>query len=152
MNDELFPDFPEAARLLAESVTPVAPSAGLKERLLSRVVQFEDLKPAADIRRDEGEWLATEIDGVAIKKLFTDTQKRTATLLMRMEPGVRYPAHNHHGAEQCLVLKGDVRWGDLVYEEGDFLVMGKGSHHPEITTVHGSLLLLVSGGMEFVHA
>ncbi|MCU1233955.1 MAG: anti-ECFsigma factor, ChrR [Candidatus Solibacter sp.] len=152
MSDELFTELPEALRLLAESLTPVAPPVGLKERLMSRVAQFEHLKPAADIRRDEGAWVATEVPGIAIKALFTDTHKRTATLLMRMDPGVRYPAHNHHGAEQCLVLKGDVRWGDLVYEEGDFLVMGKGSHHPEITTVHGNLLLLVSGGMEFVHA
>jgi anti-sigma factor ChrR (cupin superfamily) len=152
MSGELFNELPEAARLLAESVAPVAPRPALKERLMARVAQFDQLKPAADIRHDEGAWVATEIPGVAIKQLFTDTSKRTATLLMRMDPGARYPAHNHQGAEQCLVLKGDVRWGDLVYEEGDFLVMGKGSHHPEITSVHGNLLLLVSGGLEFVHA
>jgi anti-sigma factor ChrR (cupin superfamily) len=152
MSDDVFDEMTETALLLAESVDPVAPAPGLKGRLLARVAQFEQLKPAADIRRDEGEWVATEVPGVAIKQLFADTSKRTSTLLMRMDPGVRYPAHNHHGAEQCLVLKGDVRWGDLVYEEGDFLVMGKGSHHPEITSVHGNLLLLVSGGLEFVHA
>jgi anti-sigma factor ChrR (cupin superfamily) len=152
MSDEVFDEMTETALLLAESVDPVAPAPGLRGRLLARVAQFEQLKPAADIRRDEGVWVATEVPGVAIKQLFTDTSKRTSTLLIRMDPGVRYPAHNHHGAEQCLVLKGDVRWGDLVYEEGDFLVMGKGSHHPEITSVHGNLLLLVSGGLEFVHA
>jgi anti-sigma factor ChrR (cupin superfamily) len=152
MIDELFDEMPEAARLLAESVAPVAPAPALKDRLMTRVAQFGALKPAADIRHDEGEWTATEVAGIAIKTLYTDTSKRTATLLMRMDAGARYPAHNHHGAEQCLVLKGDVRWGELVYEEGDFLVMGKGSHHPEITTVHGNLLLLVSGGLEFVHA
>jgi anti-sigma factor ChrR (cupin superfamily) len=152
MSEELFLELPEAVRLLAESVTPVSPPPGLKDRLLARVAQFEQLKPAADVRRDEGDWVPAEVPGIAVKQLFTDTHKRTATLLLRMDAGARYPAHNHHGAEQCLVLKGDVRWGDLVYEEGDFLVMGKGSHHPEITTVHGNLLLLVSGGMEFVHA
>jgi anti-sigma factor ChrR (cupin superfamily) len=152
MNDEVFSELPEAVRLLAEGVAPVTPSPGLKERLMARVAQFEELRPEADVRHGEGEWEAGEFPGVAIKPLFTDTQKKTMTLLMRMDPGARYPAHKHHGAEQCMVLKGDVRWGDLVYEEGDFLVMGRGSHHPEITTVHGNLLLLVSGGLELVHA
>ena len=150
MSDELFTDLAEAARLFAESLDPVAPAPGLKARLMTRVAQFEQLKPAADIRRDEGDWVS-EIPGIAMKTLYTDIAKRTSTVLLRMDPGASYPAHNHHGAEQCLVLKGDIRWGDLVYEEGDFIVMGKGTHHPEITTVHGNLLLLVSGGLEFVH-
>ena len=138
--------------LLAKTVTPVAPNSNVKERLMKRVAQFEQLKPAADIRRNEEEWIDSGVPGVAIRPLFTDPKKRTQTLMMRMDPGARYPAHNHHGAEQCLVLKGDVCWGDLVYEEGDFLVMGQGSHHPEIHSVHGNVLLLVSGGLEFVHA
>jgi anti-sigma factor ChrR (cupin superfamily) len=150
--EELVTGLREAARVLAEGVAPVPPSPALKDRLMSRVAQFEQLKPAADVRRNEEDWVATGVPGVAIKPLFTDRSKRTSTLLMRMDPGVSYPAHNHHGAEQCMVLKGDVRWGDLVYEEGDFLVMGQGSHHPEIHTVHGNILLLVSGGLEFVHA
>ena len=116
------------------------------------MAQFEQLKPAADVRRDEDNWVATGIPGVAIKELFTDRSKRTSTLLMRMDPGVSYPAHNHHGAEQCLVIKGDVRWGDLVYEEGDFVVMGRDSDHPEIHTVNGNLLLLIAGRNEYIHA
>jgi hypothetical protein len=49
------------------------------------------------------------------------------------------------------VLKGDIGWGDLVYEEGDFIVMGKGTKHPEIRTINGNLLLLISGRTEFDH-
>jgi anti-sigma factor ChrR (cupin superfamily) len=144
---------PPDSRRFRHSIDLLRGSApALKDRLMSRVAQFEQLKPAADVRRDEEDWVATGVPGVAIKPLFTDRSKRTSTLLMRMDPGVSYPAHNHQGAEQCMVLKGDVRWGDLVYEEGDFLVMGQGSHHPEIHTVHGNILLLVSGGLEFVHA
>ena len=149
---ELVAELRHAASLIAESVVPVPPAPALKSRLLSHVAQFEQLKPVADVRRNEENWVATGIPGVAVRQLFTDSSTRTQTMLLRMDPGVSYPAHNHHGAEQCLVLKGDVRWGDLVYEEGDFLVMGQGSHHPEIHTVHGNLLLLVSGGLQFVHA
>ena len=48
------------------------------------------------------------------------------------------------------MLKGDIRFGELVYEEGDFVVMGKDTDHPEIHTVNGNLLLLVAGRTEFL--
>ncbi len=142
----------EAASVLAESIAPVLPAPSLKNRLMTRIAQFEQLKPAADVRRNDDNWAPSGVPGVAIKPLFTDQSTLTSTMLVRMDPGVRYPAHTHQGAEQCMVLEGDIGWGGLVYEAGDFLVMGDGSHHPEIHTVHGSLLLLVSGGLQFVHA
>ena len=49
------------------------------------------------------------------------------------------------------MLKGDIGWGDLVYEEGDFIVMAKHTKHPEIRTINGNLLLLISGRTEFDH-
>ena len=141
----------EAAWLLADSVTPVAPSPALKSRLLARVAQFEELKPLADVRRNEEHWVSGGLPGVQIKHLFAESETGRSTYLLRMQPGVRLPAHYHHDAEQCLVLKGDIAWGDLVYEEGDFVVMGKGTKHPEVHTVNGTLLLLMSGRTEFDH-
>jgi anti-sigma factor ChrR (cupin superfamily) len=148
----LVSEFREAAWLLAETVTPAAPSPALKGRMLARVAQFEQLKPLADVRRNEEYWVNGGMPGVEIKQLFQEDETGRSTYLLRMQPGVRLPAHFHHDAEQCLVLKGDIGWGDLVYEEGDFIVMGKGTKHPEIHTVHGNLLLLISGRTEFLHA
>jgi anti-sigma factor ChrR (cupin superfamily) len=148
---QLVKEMREAAWLLAESVTPVAPPPSLKNRLLSRVAQFEQLKPLADVRRNEEYWASTGMPGVDVKQLFQENETGRSTYLLRMQPGVRLPAHFHHDAEQCLVLKGDIGWGDLVYEEGDFIVMGKGTKHPEIHTVNGNLLLLISGRTDFDH-
>jgi len=142
----------EAARVMAEAVAPVAPAPSLRERVLGRIAQFEQLKPLADVRRNEEYWAATGMPGIEIKQLFQETATGRSTYLLRMQPGVRLPGHYHHDAEQCMVLKGDICWGDLVYEAGDFIVMGKGTHHPEIHTVNGNLLLLVSGHTEFDHA
>jgi anti-sigma factor ChrR (cupin superfamily) len=142
----------EAAWLLADTVTPVAPAPSLKSRVLARVAQFEQLKPLADVRRNEEYWVSGGMPGVEIKPLFQEDETGRSTYLLRMQPGVRLPAHYHHDAEQCLVLKGDIRWGDIVYEEGDFIVMGKGTKHPEIHTVNGNLLLLISGRTEFLVA
>jgi len=139
-----------AAALLAGNVRPVTPSPDLKSRLLSRVSAWETLKPMADVRPHDGGWTSTGLPGVDMRKLFRDPQTGRTTLLLRMEPGVSFPAHHHGDDEQCLVLKGDIRFGDLVYEEGDFVVMGKSTTHPEIHTVGGNLLLLVAGHNEFV--
>jgi anti-sigma factor ChrR (cupin superfamily) len=141
----------EAAWLLAESLTPIAPVPALKSRLLSRVAQFEQLKPLADVRRNEEHWVSAGMPGVDIKPLFQEGESGRSTYLLRMQPGVSLPAHFHHDTEQCLVLKGDIGWGDLVYEEGDFIVMGKNTKHPEIRTINGNLLLLISGRTDFDH-
>jgi anti-sigma factor ChrR (cupin superfamily) len=146
---QLVAEMREAAWLLAESLAPVPPTPALKTRLLARVAQFEQLKPLADVRRNEDHWVNGGMPGVEIKQLFLEAETGRSTYLLRMQPGVRIPAHFHHDTEQCLVLKGDIGWGDLVYEEGDFIVMGKGTKHPEIRTVHGNLLLLMSGRNDF---
>jgi len=151
VSKHLVADMREAAWLLAESAPPIAPAPALKNRLLSRVAQFEQLKPLADVRRNEEYWVSTGMPGVDIKQLFHEGESGRSTYLLRMQPGASLPAHFHHDAEQCLVLKGDIGWGDLVYEEGDFIVMGKGTKHPEIRTINGNLLLLISGHTEFDH-
>jgi anti-sigma factor ChrR (cupin superfamily) len=96
------------------------------------LAQFEQLRPVADVRRNEEYWVNSGVPGIDIKQLFQEKETGRSTYLVRMEPGKRLPAHYHPDAEQCLVLKGDIAWGDIVYEEGDFIVMGKGTHHPEI--------------------
>jgi anti-sigma factor ChrR (cupin superfamily) len=141
----------EAAWMLAEGLTPVEPAPSVKSRLLSRVAQYQELKPLADVRRNEDYWAPTGMPGVDIKQLFLEKETGRSTYLLRMQPGVSIPPHFHHDTEQCLVLKGDIGWGDLVYEEGDFIVMNKGTKHPEIRTVHGNLLLLMSGRNDFDH-
>ena len=142
----------EAAALFAESVAPLAPPPSLRDRLLARIGAFEQLKPVADVRRDENTWIQSGIPGVDIKTLFRESALGRSTYLVRMEPGARLPGHHHGDLEQCLVLEGDIRWGDLAYEAGDFVVMGKDTDHPEIYTVNGNLLLLIAGHNEFHHA
>ncbi len=69
-----------------------------------------------------------------------------------MEPGSVLPAHRHGDAEQCLVIEGDLRWEDLEYHTGDFVVARAGTRHPQLTTDNGNVLLLVTGDNEFIAA
>jgi len=142
----------EAAALLAESVPRTTPSTAARSRLMSRVAAWEALKPLADVRPYDGLWINGGAPGVDIRRLFRDKATGRTTMLVRMEPGVSFPAHYHHDDEQCYILKGDVRWGDLVYEEGDFVAMSKNTTHPVIHSAGGNLLLIIAGNNEFVHA
>jgi anti-sigma factor ChrR (cupin superfamily) len=143
-------DLQETAALLAGTIKPVPPRPSLKSRVMTRIAQFESLKPLADVRPYDGEWIGTGVPGIEIRSLFQDRGTGRTTMLVRMQPGARLPSHKHGDDEQCLVIEGDVRWGELVYERGDFVVMGEATTHPEIHTETGNVLLIIAGRNEFV--
>jgi hypothetical protein len=60
-------------------------------------------------RSDEGAWEQLPVEGVSVRMLYVDRQRRQFTALVRMAPGTVYPEHSHQGAEECLVLEGDLR-------------------------------------------
>jgi anti-sigma factor ChrR (cupin superfamily) len=96
------------------------------------------------VRAGEGRWRPTEDGGVSFKLLFADRERGTVTTLVRMEPGSRIRSHRHLGVEQCLVLEGDVRSGQVGMRAGDFNCSLPGSVHEELVSDGGALLLLVS--------
>lgn len=96
------------------------------------------------VRAGEGEWRETEDPGVTFKLLFADRERATVTTLVRMEPGARIRAHRHLGVEQCLLLEGDLRSGQLEMAAGDFNCSLPGSVHDDLTTEGGALFLIVA--------
>ncbi|MCX6622603.1 MAG: cupin domain-containing protein [Acidobacteria bacterium] len=133
----------ETAAAIAMEIPRRAPPEPLRARVLQAVKQ----EPRAAASNDAG-WSATGQPGVSLKVLFQDPGSGLLTMLLRMSPGSSFPAHYHSETEQCYVVQGDVRWRDLIYRAGDFVVAPKGSIHPPITTVEGNILLLVAGRNE----
>lgn len=95
------------------------------------------------VRAGEGQWLPTGDAGVSFKLLYTDRERGTFTTLVRMEAGASIRAHRHLGVEQCLVIEGDLRAGDVEMGAGDFNCSLPGSVHQEIATTGGALFLIV---------
>ncbi len=131
-------------------------------RLSSLVDREPELQPSGDVwaaiksrleeqpfpgvvtmREDEGVW-AEHAPGVAIKTLHVDRDSGVTSLLMRMEPGSRYPAHEHTGDEECLMLSGEVSFGDLTLRAGDYHLAPKGMVHAEAFTATGALVFIRS--------
>jgi len=140
----------EAAALLGEQIQPVAPAPALRERLMRRLADYEQLKPAAEVRTFDGGWRPTGLPGIDFQPLYHDKKSGMFTNLVRMEPGAKYPRHLHFDDEQCLVLRGDVRWNEARYQQGDFVATRAGTVHPTLETDEGNLLLIISGHNEFM--
>ena len=94
--------------------------------------------PASD-----DEWFDTPFAGIRGRVLAVDGGKGIATLFLRAEPGAVYPRTDHHGAEECYVLRGTVVIDGRTLRAGDFHHADDGSTHGEITTVEGADVLIV---------
>jgi anti-sigma factor ChrR (cupin superfamily) len=89
------------------------------------------------VRSDDSAWQQSPIPGVQLRHLYE--QK---TLLVRMAPKTSYPAHQHHAAEQCLVLEGSISSDGVTAYAGDFTYMPAGSSHHPLYTEEGCMLLI----------
>jgi anti-sigma factor ChrR (cupin superfamily) len=143
----------------AANVESSAPSATTKARIMERVKELErhrktqvwkewrpSVTPAGlfTLRATDGMWEETDIEGISVKKLFSDPDKSTITMLVRMAAGTAYPQHRHGGTEECYVLEGDLHVGDSVLRSGDYQRAELDSIHVKQWTENGCLLLIVS--------
>jgi len=152
--------------MLAYSVPPVTPPASLRARILEAaradalasgpapVTPTQQVwkswaqtpPPTGSLqvtRANEGDWQATT-EGVDVKRLSYDAERRIATMLIRMAPGAAYPPHRHSLAEECYVIAGDLHIGDLVLHAGDFQRAEAASVHVTQFTESGCLLFITS--------
>lgn len=95
-------------------------------------------------RANEVAWEDTGVEGVSIRRLFVDRERNQFTGMVQMSPGSSYPRHLHNGAEECLVLSGDLHVGELVLHAGDYQRAPAGTVHGVQSTVGGCTLLIVS--------
>lgn len=96
------------------------------------------------VRVEDMAWEPIGIEGIRTKCLGVDPARRTVTMLVEMDAGSSYPPHRHGGAEECFVVRGDLRVGDQVLTDGDFQRADEGSIHGVQSTEHGCTLLIVS--------
>jgi anti-sigma factor ChrR (cupin superfamily) len=128
----------EVVVALARAVDPVAPPAGVRDRLLSQVAAEPFTRTAA-----EGAWEATPVPGLTRRVLFVDRPNNRVTCLLRLAPGGRLPAHPHTGVEEVFMLEGELHAPGWVLRPGDYQRSEPGTQHVEQWTVAGCMALLV---------
>jgi anti-sigma factor ChrR (cupin superfamily) len=135
---------------LPYALPDVNPHSRVRERVLSslnghRRAPLEQPLPGVFVmRHSQQKWRKTRYDGVEYKILYVDTETKSVTSLLKLEPGAAYPAHRHAAVEQCLVLEGSVRIGQIMLESGDFEYANAGTDHAVVQSDTGCVLMLIS--------
>ena len=116
---------------------------GSFEKVLARIDHEGRFLPGTTTRRAvEAEWQHHD-DGITYRVLKVDERLQRRTLLVKMQPGAVLKSHIHSFEEECLVIEGDLRYGDLVLHAGDYHHAWAGAHHADGVTAGGCLLHVV---------
>ena len=135
----------DASLEIAASASGEEPSPRVRDALLARVAAPSN----HTISSTDGAWVETAVPGVQVKILAIDRVRDQVTMLIKGEPGARYPAHRHSGPEECYVLSGSVNIEGQVLRAGDFHHAEGDSDHGEIWTDEGMELLVVAAASDY---
>lgn len=124
---------------LLDAMPSISPPQALRAKVLARIHGPTSMKELITLRSDEGAWIKMR-PGIEIKLLFNDAQTKSRSLLMRVHAGATFPAHEHDGVEECLVLEGEFNMGNLTLRAGDYHVAPQGIAHADLTSPTGALL------------
>jgi quercetin dioxygenase-like cupin family protein len=131
----------EALLSRLETGNQAAPPADLWSRLDQALGQEASAPPFHTVRVEDGEWTSIQ-PGLERKLLYRDPATGTQSYLFRMQPGASIQGHHHARAEECLVLEGDLRIGDLHLNAGDYHVAAEGSIHPVLRSQGGAVMFV----------
>ncbi len=109
--------------------------SGLRE-LISGLLPYKGA-PSKSVVADESDWIEIA-PGVEKKALWTDGV--TASSYYRFAPGARVGGHMHACDEECMMLDGDLFFGEILLRAGDYQFAPGGSMHGEVLSDNGALL------------
>lgn len=129
---------------LAEAQAPVSIPADLKTRMKLNVMQKIKQEKACESgdfstsRDNEGEWIEV-MPGAQFKVLHDDGKGLEGVLsyLIKLDAGIELEGHGHPFDEECLMLEGDLTFGDLTLQKGDFHFAAAGVRHHSVSTQNG---------------
>ncbi len=139
---------------LAGALPQADPPARVREALMAAISTPADAAPAGrrnyTLLSTEGEWNDTPLPGIRLKVLAIDKPRNLVTLLLKGEPGARYPSHRHSTCEECYVISGSVVIEGRVLRAGDFHHAEGDTDHGEIVTTEGAEVLLVGAISDYL--
>lgn len=121
-----------------KALPPITPPPTLRDRVLHSIAAESKL---LTIRADAGGWRDVG-PGVAIRVLHKDVAG--CSFLLRLAAGATFPAHDHAGNEECILLEGDLTLDDVTIHAGDYHLAPRGARHGLIRSEHGALAFIRS--------
>jgi anti-sigma factor ChrR (cupin superfamily) len=129
------------------------PSPSLQDRLARRIAAETGESPVALPGRqwDEPAWEEVA-PGIFCKLMATDTQRHRVSMLVRLLPGVEYPAHTHAGLEELFLLDGELWIDDRKLYPGDYNRAEAGSGDKRVWSETGCTCVLVTSTQDVLGA
>jgi anti-sigma factor ChrR (cupin superfamily) len=119
------------------SLSPEA-SARIKQSLMQKIAESSLMH---NVRRDDG-WVNL---GKRVQAKVLHDDGTSLSWLLKLLPGGSLPQHDHaDGAEECMVLEGQLRLNGVDFFAGDYQIALPGSIHHEVSSEQGSLVYLRS--------
>ncbi len=133
------------ARLVAWPTDVLRPPNSLQARLARRIAEETGAPsvppPAPRWREPEWEEVAP---GIECKLLATDAENHRVSMLVRLAPGARYPAHTHAGVEELHLLDGELWIDQRKLFPGDYNYGAPGAGDDRVWSETGCTCLLVT--------
>jgi anti-sigma factor ChrR (cupin superfamily) len=121
------------------------PTTSLKARLAQRIAEDTGKPPVAPRPR---QWLEPDWErvapGIECKVLATDAERHRVSMLVRLEPGARYPAHTHAGVEELHLLDGELWIDDRKLVPGDYNYGAPGATDKSVWSETGCTCVLIT--------
>ena len=136
---EIIADAHEAVSLPAEL------KSRMKAQVMNKIRQEKACKGDGFVvhRANDGGWVEV-MPGASYKVLHDDGKGLEGVLsyLIKLDAGVEMAGHHHPFDEECLMLEGDLTFGDLTLNEGDFHFAAAGMSHANVSTKNGCIAFI----------
>jgi anti-sigma factor ChrR (cupin superfamily) len=121
------------------------PPTSLQPRLAQRIAAETGTEPvpppAPQWREPDWEPVAP---GIECKLLATDGERHRISMLVRLAPGARYPAHTHAGVEELHLLDGELWIDERKLLPGDYNYGPPGASDERVWSETGCTCVLIT--------
>jgi anti-sigma factor ChrR (cupin superfamily) len=120
---------------------PTSLQARLAQRIAAETGRAAVPPPAPQWREPDWEQVAP---GIECKLLATDGERQRVSMLVRLAPGARYPAHTHAGVEELHLLDGELWIDERKLLPGDYNYGPPGASDERVWSETGCTCVLVT--------
>jgi anti-sigma factor ChrR (cupin superfamily) len=136
---------PVVDRFVSWPTNVLRPPTSLQARLAQRIAAETGKQPvpppAPQWREPDWEQVAP---GIECKLLATDGERHRISMLVRLAPGARYPAHTHAGVEELHLLDGELWIDERKLLPGDYNYGPPGASDERVWSETGCTCVLIT--------
>jgi len=136
---------PVVDRFVSWPTDLLRPTTSLQARLALRIAAETGKQPVLPLAQQwsEPDWEVVA-SGIECKLLATDSERNRVSMLVRLAPGARYPAHIHAGVEELHLLDGELWIDDRKLYPGDYSCGAPGARDERVWSETGCACVLVT--------